>query len=1092
MKKKILFGTIGAAVLVGVLLWSPLAKTLAEIDIPFIESEPDIPAMLKNAKERVNKETFLTERAEYFGMLRGLSEDNPVDPQLRQDALKTMDAQAAVISSQPNSETKNFLSSSWQAIGPNPIPNGTFPWSGRTIAIAVHPSNPDIVYVGTAQGGLYRSTDGGTNWTPLMDSAESLAIGAIAISPSQPETVYVGTGEHNFSSDSFFGVGVYRIENASTSANLSGPFNKNSSNADIFSGRGISKIIVHPTDPNTIFIASTSGVGGIGGGGTLAGSRGIYRSTNAAGSSPTFSKLTGLAGNLDASVRDIAIDPSNPNILVAAVVAGTPTGGIYRSQDALAAIPAFAQTQGFTGTTTSELTAEFASIKPNGATDATFYAATGNLGGRVLRSVDGGVTWTEQIDNNFCTPQCFYDIAVAVDPTNADRVYLGGSPTLPFGISTTAGTAFTSSSAGLHVDSHAITVAPSNPAVVYFGSDGGIYKSINSGASWTSLNNTQFFATQFMSLALHPTDPNFTIGGTQDNGTNYYSPAGTWARVDGGDGGYTVIDQNAVDTTNVRMYHTYFNQINNVVGYATRGTTSAGWAFRGCNGTTPANGINCNDSAILFYAPLERGPGSPNTIYYGSDRLYRSNDLGVSHTVVSQAPITSGVPLSAIGISPQNDDVRIVGQRLGGIWGTTTGSSALINLDPSNVIPDAFVSRAVVDPNNQNTAYITLSAFGVANVFKTTNLSSSPPTWTAVAGTGGTAIPQVPVNAFVVDPLDSNTLYAGTDIGVYATTNGGTNWSPFGTGLPRVAVFGIGITNANPRKLRIATHGKGLYEVGLNVNRSTAFDYDGDSKSDISIFRPSVGQWWIQRSSTLSTVASTFGTNTDLIVPADYTGDGKTDIAFYRSGEWFILRSEDSSFYSFPFGNSTDIPAPGDFDADGKADPTVFRPSTGIWYILGSTSGTRTEAFGTNGDRPVVGDYDGDGTADKAIFRPSNGQWWLSRSTAGVTVASFGLGTDKTVQGDFTGDGKTDVAFWRPTSGEWFVLRSEDSSFYSFPFGTTGDVPAPGDYDGDGRQDATVSRGSNVTWYISGSTSGSIIQAFGAVGDLPTPNAFVR
>jgi len=236
------------------------------------------------------------------------------------------------------------------------------------------------------------------------------------------------------------------------------------------------------------------------------------------------------------------------------MVAAVPTGGLYRSTDALATTPTFTQTFSYaSGTSTSELNGELASMRPAGSTDATFYAATGNLGGRVLRSTDGGANWIQQIDNNFCTPQCFYDIAVAVDPTNADRVYLGGAPALVAAFSTTAGTVFTEGGGGVHVDTHAIEVAPSNTSIVYLGTDGGIYKSTNSGVSYTHLNIAQFYATQFMSIAVHPTDTNFTIGGTQDNGTNFYdASAGTsWTRVDGGYGGYNVIDQKDADLTNL-------------------------------------------------------------------------------------------------------------------------------------------------------------------------------------------------------------------------------------------------------------------------------------------------------------------------------------------------------------------------------------------------------------------------------------------------------------------------------------------------------------------------------------------------------------
>ena len=344
--KKFFVGGVLSLIVVALcfVFWSPLTKTIAEIDLPFGDDEPDIPSMLKNAKNSVTKEEFLTHRAEYFGLLRGINKTKEVDPKLRQIAIEQMGQQQQDFARSPNGD--NALLAAWNPIGPAPIISGGSRYSGRTISIAVHPTNPNIVYVGAAQGGLYRSTDGGINWVSLMDSADSIAIGAIAISPSQPETVYIGTGEHNFSADSFFGVGVYRIKNASTTANLTGPLNKDGGNNDIFSGRGISKIIVHPSDPNTIFVASTSGVGGIGGGASNAlPSRGIYRSTNATTTNPTFEKLTGLTGNINASVRDIAIDPNNANILVAGLVASGGTGGLYTSTDALSANPTFTQTQ---------------------------------------------------------------------------------------------------------------------------------------------------------------------------------------------------------------------------------------------------------------------------------------------------------------------------------------------------------------------------------------------------------------------------------------------------------------------------------------------------------------------------------------------------------------------------------------------------------------------------------------------------------------------------------------------------------------------------------------------------------------------------
>ena len=277
---------------------------------------------------------------------------------------------------------------------------------------------------------------------------------------------------------------------------------------------------------------------------------------------------------------------------------------------------------------------------------------------------------------------------------------------------------------------------------------------------------------------------------------------------------------------------------------------------------------------------------------------------------------------------------------------------------------------------------------------------------------------------------------------------------------------------------------------------ATPFDFDGDSKTDVGIYRPNAGggEWWLSRSSNGGSFATQFGTSTDQPVPADFTGDGKSDISFFRpsTGFWYVLRSEDLSFFATPFGNNGDVPVPSDYDADGKADIAVFRPSNSTWYISKSGGGTTIQQFGLSGDVPVAADYDGDGRTDVAIYRPSLGQWWINKTTVGTIAFQFGTPTDKTVVGDYTGDGKADVAFWRPSTGNWFVLRSEDNSFFAFPFGISTDSPVVGDFDGDGKFDPGVYRSSNTTWYVQHSTGGTLIQQFGTSGDQPLPSVYVR
>lgn len=783
---------------------------------PVPPENPDIPENVLRGRD-IDREEFLRERAEQIGQLRGLSKIDAVDPQWRQQAVAEFEQELARRGAGP----------SWTEIGPAPIPNGqtvgpTTPVSGRTVSIAIHPTDPDIVFVGTASGGLYRSLDGGLNWTAMMDDAESLSIGALALAPSDPTILYVGTGEHNFSADSFFGVGVYRIDNpAAANPTRSGPFSQTSSGDNALAGRGISRILVHPADPETIFVSTTSGISGIGGQTAPSlPSRGIYRSTNATAADVRFDKLTGLAANRNASVRDIAFDPMDPNLLIANLVTGESLGGLYLSTDALAADPSFTLTELFDATGTSELTAEFATFRDPAATFPVFYAAVGNGGGRVLTSVDGGATWTEQVDNNFCTPQCFYDIAIAVDPTDSSIVYLGGSPAVPFAISSNSGASFTTSAQGLHVDSHVIEVSQSDPAVLYFGSDGGIYRSGDGGLTWTPLNNDSFSATQFMGLSTHPIDYQVTLGGTQDNGTNLLQPAGAWLRVDGGDGGYTGIDQNATDNTSVRVYHTYFNN-GGLQGYATAQANlnnTISWGFRGCQGAgSTGNGITC-EGRVRFYAPLVLGPGNPNTVYYGSDRLYRSADTGANHTVVSQNPLKDDVAISAIAIAANDDAVRVVGLQDGSLFRTLTGASVLDEVDPfgaGSVIPDRFIGRIAIDPTDNNNVYVALAGYAGAgqNIWKSEDFLSATPTW-IVAATG---IPNTPVSSLAIDPENPAIIYAGTDIGVFQSTDGGASWAPFGTGLPRVPVFGLEFAGpSNPfgkGPLRAATHGRGIWEI---------------------------------------------------------------------------------------------------------------------------------------------------------------------------------------------------------------------------------------------------------------------------------------
>jgi photosystem II stability/assembly factor-like uncharacterized protein len=826
------------------------------------DDDPDLPPGLAG---RIDKEAYLRARGDYIDLVRGRTSE--VAAGAREKAIAQMENQEVQMRRRVSQGLASAVNvSDWKFLGPAPIPLGQtsttrVPVSGRTIAIAVHPTDPNTVYVGTAQGGLYKSTNGGANWTALFEfQLESLAIGAITVDPIDSNIIYIGTGEPNLSADSFAGRGLYIIRNAnSASPILTGPFRLDTASNDVFTGRAIGRIMVNPANNNVVFVCTTSGSGG--NPNTTPTSlppRGLYRSTNAQSASPTFSQvqITGVATPNDRSIIDIVLDPANPNLLVAAVLGATTDGGLYLTLNAQDPTPAFTRTLILPDGSTNGRAELYLN---RNAAGVTIYAATGEISSAALggpactstsagllrRSVDGGATWSTPLTGStgFCGGQCFYDMAIVATPDN-QTIHLGGAARGGSGSctidvmkrSTNGGTSFARNDNTLHADEHALAIAPSDPNVVYTGSDGGIWRSGNNGTTWTSVNNADFSATQFQGVAVHPFDRYFLMGGTQDNGTNCLGPNGiTWTHCQDGDGGYAVIDTNSPDTTNILSYHTFFNQTNSQIGYERASNTSAnpatgiltGWTFRGCSGTNSNNGFRCADN-VLFYAPMAQGRGNPNTLYFGTDRLYRSTNRGDTMTLVSQGPLvpsplptsTSGIVVTAIGVSPQDDNVRIVGLRNGKVFATTTGSATLTDVTGANFpAPNPAdtarnsIGHAEIDPNNKFTAYVTFTSFSPPagqQIFKTTNLNDPTPVWVPASN----GIPQVPLSSMVVDPQDSNSLYAGTDIGVYHSSDGGANWTPYGTGLPRVAVFDVKISNVQ-RYLRIATHGRGIWEIGI-------------------------------------------------------------------------------------------------------------------------------------------------------------------------------------------------------------------------------------------------------------------------------------
>ena len=853
-------------------------------------NDPDLPAALRG---KIDKAEYIRLREEHIHRLRGIEPGRPFDPEARGRAIVQMEDQerqeAEAIGNSPLIGVA--ATPTWKEIGPAnpPLQNGqteqfpaVSPVTGRATAVVVDPTNSNKIYLGTADGGVWRSLDGGTTWTTIFDRAQSLGIGALALAPSNPTILYVGTGEPNLSCGEFFGVGLYRIDHLDTTPTLVGPINPTVTTGSgsgritthAFTGNGITKILVKPDDPATIFVSTGTGTAGL----TDAcvglsqfvpplGLLGVYRSTNATAlvGSIAFTKIVVTTdssldnpGTGEDPIFDMVFEPGNPNNLLVTVFGQTNlnASGVYRSTNALSSSPTFIQTLAVPDFTRLQL-----SINKNSITKLiTVYANSSessanpscfNAGeaGRLRVSKNGGQTWSAPLPaaEGFCGSQCTYDIPIAVHPNNANIVYLGGNGrgqcSDVMKRSQDGGMTFTRDDTNLHADNHAIFFDMlTTPETVWTATDGGAWKRHDAaaGARWLDENNQHLGTIQFDSLAVHPLDRNFTIGGTQDNGTNAQSTSGSWFSAESGDGGYSLMDQSATDTDlNLKAaYHTFFNQANVVIGFdrtefghCIASVHKDSWAFRGfgvtvnptpsCDGQPFAktNGISGTDN-VNFYAPMALGPGSPNRVYFGTDRLYRSVDRGETMVVASQAPL-SGSTISSIGISPQNDKVRIVGLNNGQVFATITGSSTLINVSPAlPPNPDGstteYISRAVIDPKNPNTAYVTLSYYAQAGqgIWKTTKLNNIGTTMAVTWAPAGSGIPSIPIEGFVVDPLKSTTLYAGTDIGVYQSLDGGATWHPFGTGLPRVAVFDVAIQSPH-RLLRGATFGRGMWEIPI-------------------------------------------------------------------------------------------------------------------------------------------------------------------------------------------------------------------------------------------------------------------------------------
>ncbi|MBY0400763.1 hypothetical protein K2X89_10735, partial [Myxococcota bacterium] len=691
----------------------------------------------------------------------------------------------------------------WLEFGPSPIaPGNPSIWqqvpttAGRVNAVAISPTNPDVVFIGASLGGVWRTRDGGAHWIPLLDGAPGArGIRTLTLSGS---TLWIGTGGETA------GDGLYRIPNAETVGEddvvIQGPFNTRIANSQgsspagnghAFAGNSINAIVVDPNAANNMWVATTDSHfhGSPFPYGDVRAEPGLYFTNEAIFPNPRFWKVPGVGPNVDDAVF-VPGGPSGPSLIVGTI---NPAGGPYGSGSVhqLGALPLM--TIGYAPTIATRFTfvAGISQAQIDlAASGSTVYASTSQDVGTLYKSTDGGVTFlrgvtTTPAAGQFRTNAKGWGVGghtggVAVDPTNPNNVLIGGAaseygrtsgPWRVLMASHDGGQTFRTadgpySTPGgswlsyLHPDTVDIAFAPSNPDIAYTVNDGGVYRTNNardaSGSSpdlspiaWTSLNTPGLGITQFYDMAVHPTDLDYTLAGSQDNGAVLFDPSGGhhWKSVLGGDVFSVAIDQNAPNTTAVTLY-----------GDCSRADST----FNALNGG-PYVSITGPCGSTQF---LRTGSGFPRPLYGGFNtrEIARSLDQGSTWDRVSPPQPDPSDPdylarlngWTAYAIHPSLDDRRLFVSHDGEVYSTFDASinfsAASIGNWPTNH-PGFQIRAAAFMPNNPNAAVLGFAGYSdsyvgpasKSHVWLTNNLSAPSPTWTAI----GDGLPDVPVNALV-------------------------------------------------------------------------------------------------------------------------------------------------------------------------------------------------------------------------------------------------------------------------------------------------------------------------------------------------------
>lgn len=691
-------------------------------------------------------------------------------------------AYRSAISSYLAEQRGKSFNQSWESVGPDNV-------GGRITALDVarHPDGKETIYLGAASGGVWRSTDGGNEWSPIFDDQPSLAIGTIQVDPTDDNTVYVGTGEVNGGGGSiaYEGDGLYRSTDRGDNWEYLG----------LPQSASIGRVAIDPSNPNRLFAAAM---------GTFyaeSDERGIYRSLDAGQSWEKVLSATPNTGGLN-----VVIDPMNPQRLFAVLWEryrrfdrrsyGGPESGVFRSED---------------GGNTWErlnLTPPSGSFGRIGLAMApsnpeVLYASISNPDGIVIQfsvTQDGGTTWTNLPTSGMIRVSFeWWFNEIFVDPTDEDVIYRAGF--LPQRFSEAEG--WEDIFSGTHVDQHVFWVDPSDPDRILLGNDGGLYISNDAGQSYSFISDIPI--TQAYALEVSAENPDFRIVGTQDNGSSATTTGerADWNRVFGGDGFRSLVQPAPLD----RYYVS--SQFGNIA------VSQPGFNL-------PMSRILLPDDRFNWSTPMVLDPAEPNHLITAAQRVIRYRLFGNNWSYISP-DLTEGDALPgnlpfhtiyALDVSPANPDIMYAGLDDGRVWTTKDGGDNWSKI--TNGLPQRWVSSIKAHPTQTSIAFLTLSGFrwgeSEAQVYRTT---SGGQIWTAI----GQDLPDVPVNEIEFDPMTGN-LFVATDVGVYYSTDNGQRWEVFGNGMPALVVSDLRI-NPVSRQLFAATYGRSVFAIDLDVTTTT-------------------------------------------------------------------------------------------------------------------------------------------------------------------------------------------------------------------------------------------------------------------------------